>query len=452
MFMKMATRLARTLVQITLLLLFALRLSFAQQQSTLPKATPTPKPTPAKISSHVVVIVVSGLGADLLKEQHDQLPKLNEMLSQSFVANAVEGVYPSLAQPAQATIATGMLPADHGVFTDDEPINLMDVLSEPGTKTKKNVFLWESVTKAGLSVAAIGYKLTKDATIKYNFPDYPAQLPSEATANKMRKADVYTQALHADALRAKKACELIETGQPNLLLVNLSSVGVAQSQFGTTSKEVSGNLRELDAWLDQMLISTAKAKIKAETTFMLIADSGKANVENEFNPNVVLAKKGWLTLDAQGHLATWKAIVQPLGGAAAVFVKNQADEKAVETLFREIHQNPDSPVWRIFNRQEISRMGAIPQAALMLDAAPGYCFGGAITGGTSSKVQIRSSGGYSPQRSEMRPVLIAFGKGIKPKANLGIVRLTDLAPTVARILGIQHPTFRGRVLTEVLQP
>lgn len=448
----MVTKLASPLVQIALLLLFSLGIGFAQQQPAPTKATPTPKPTPPKISSHVVIIVVSGLGADLMNTQRNQLPRLSEACTQGVVATAVEGVYPSLTQLAQATIATGMLPADHGVFTDGNKAELMYVPAEPTEKAKKNVFLWESATKAGLSVAAIGYKLTKEAAIKFNFPDLLEQLPAETTANKKRKTDVYTQALKVDELQTRKACELLETAQPNLLLINFSSVAVTLSEFGTNSKEITGTLRNLDAWLDQILTATEKAKIRAETTFLIVADSGRADVENEFNPNVVLAKKGWLTLDAQGNLATWKAIAQPLEGAAAIFVKNQADEKAIETLFRGIHQQPDSPIWRIFNRQELSRVGAIPHAALMLDAAPGYYFGGATKGRTNTKAQMRSAIGYSPQRAEMRPFFMAFGKGIKPKGNLGFMRLTDLAPTVARILGILHPVSRGRVLAEVLQP
>ncbi len=446
----MPTRFAKLLIMLPLL--FLLGIGLAQQQPVSPRATPTPKTPPPKISSYVVLILVSGLGADLLKAERTHLPKLNEALSQGVVANAVEGVYPSLAQPAQATIATGMLPADHGIITNDDTVKLIDLPAEPVEKAKKNVFLWESATKAGLSVAAIGYQLTKDADIRFNYPNFPEPTANETTANKTQKTGVYTQALNTDEQRAGKACELIEAAQPNLLLINFSSLAFTLSQFGATSKEVQATLRRLDQWLAQIMAATEKTKMNAQTTFVVVSDSGMARVENEFNPNVVLAKKGWLTTDAQGNIATWKAVSQPLGGAAAIFVKSQTDEKAVETLFREIHQTPDSAVWRIFNRQELSRVGAIPSAALMLDAAPNYLFGGAAKGNTLSKSKVQATAGYSPQRVEMRPVFSAFGKGIKSKVSLGFMRLTDVAPTVARLLGITHPVSRGRVLTEVLQP
>lgn len=433
-----------------LLCLFGIGL--AQQQPPAPKSTPTPKPPPAKISSHVVMIVVNGLGADLLNAQRKHLSKLNERMSLGAIASTVEGVYPSLTRLTQASIATGMLPADHGLFSEDETVNLAEVIADANGKAKKNVFIWESATKAGLSVAAIDYNLTKGANIKFNFPDFPAPQQNEKTDSKKRKYELYQSAVNADEQRTLKACEVLQAARPNLLLVNFSALTFALNQFGTVSKEVDETLAKLDGWIDKILSATEAAKIQKETTFLIVSDSGRAAIENEFNLNVVLSKKDWLTVDEQGNISSWKAVAVPFEGAAAIFVKNQSDEKAVEALFRDIHKSPDSPIWRIFNRQEISRVGALPQAALMLDAAPGFCFGNAAKGGVTAKAKQKTASGYSPQRLEMRPVFMAFGKGIKPKGNLGFMRLLDVAPTVARILGIMHGATRGRVLAEILQP
>jgi predicted AlkP superfamily pyrophosphatase or phosphodiesterase len=392
------------------------------------------------------------LGADLLNAQRKHFPKLNERMSLGVTANTVEGVYPSVTHLAHASIATGMLPADHGILSENETDNLVEMFVDASAKAKKNVFIWESATKAGLSVAAIAYDLTKSANIKFNFPDFPTPQQGEKTNSKKRMYEAYQSAINADEQRVLKACEVLQAAQPNLLLINFSALTFALNQFGTISKEVGETLAKLDSWIDKILSATEAAKIQKETTFLIVSDSGRADIENEFNLNVVLSKKDWLTVDEQGNISSWKAVAVPFEGSAAIFVKNQGDEKTVEALFREIHERPDSPIWRIFNRQEISRVGALPQAALMLDAAPGFCFGKAVKGSTTSRSQQQTASGYSPQRLEMRPVFIVFGKGIKPKVNLGFMRLSDVAPTVARILGIMHGATRGRVLAEILQP
>jgi predicted AlkP superfamily pyrophosphatase or phosphodiesterase len=442
----------RSLMLVMLPLLYLLGVGLAQQQLPSSKATPTAKPPLPKISSHVVIIVVDGLGADLLNAQRKQLPKLTRQMSQGVVANIVEGVYPSLTEPAQATIATGMLPVDHGIFSHNETVKLTEMATLADAKATKNIFIWESATKAGLSVAAIEYKLTKDAAIKFNLLDLPRQQQDKKIKNNNYKSVSYRSALNADEQCARKACELIKSAQPNLLLINFRALTFALNQFGTTAKEVNETLAKLDSWIDQILFSTEEAKIQKDTTILIVSDSGRADIENEFNPNVVLVKKGWLNVDEQGNISAWKAVAVPLEGAAAIIVKNQSDEKAVEALFREIHKTPDSPIWRIFNRQEISRVGTLPQAALMIDAAPSFSFGGSVKGNMISKSQQKTASGYSPQRLEMRPIFIAFGKGIKQKGSLKFMRLTDVAPTVARILGIMHGARRGRTLTEILQP
>ena len=435
----------RLLFGLCLLLTLALGIGYAQQATPKPKATPKPL---TKISSHVILIVVSGLGADLLNRMRTQMPTLQAALqANSFSAAAVEGVYPSLAQSAQATIASGMLPVDHGVFADES--NEASLALPKVAPKEKQLFIWESATHNGLSVAALGYALTRGATIPFNQPE-----AAEPTANaaKESKHDPLAEIIKRDEQRTARACEWIETARPNLLLLTLNAVAVAQERFGPSSKEVTAAIHNLDGWLGQILTATEHAKTNAETTFLLVSDRGMSRVESTFNPNVVLAKKGWLTVDPQGNITEWKALAQPLGGAAAIYVKNPNEEKTVEAIFQELHEKPDSPVWRIVKRQELSRLGANPQAALFLEAAPSYVMGAAVTGGMISKANVRAASGYLPQRVELRPVLIGFGKGVKADAKLEYARLSDVAPTIARLLGFTQPASRGRVLAELLQP
>jgi hypothetical protein len=62
----------------------------------------------------------------------------------------------------------------------------------------------------------------------------------------------------------------------------------------------------------------------------------------------------------------------------------------------------------------------------------------------------RAADGYLPARSEMRGALILAGKGIRAGVKLEHARLLDLAPTIARLLGLELKATRGRVISEVL--
>ena len=57
--------------------------------------------------------------------------------------------------------------------------------------------------------------------------------------------------------------------------------------------------------------------------------------------------------------------------------------------------------------------------------------------------------GYMPDHPRMYPALVLSGYGIRKGERIGSVRNHDVAPTIARLLGIQMPGVEGRVLNEV---
>jgi predicted AlkP superfamily pyrophosphatase or phosphodiesterase len=203
-----------------------------------------------------------------------------------------------------------------------------------------------------------------------------------------------------------------------------------------------------------VLDSVERAQLTNDTTLIVVSDHGLTRVEQQFNPNTVLAKKGWLMTDGRGRITSWRAVAQTFGGAAAIFVKDSRDEKtilAIGKLFHEYHEKPDSPIWRIVSRREASQLGADPNAAFYLDAAPSYTMSPRVDGSTISKASEKATHGHLPSRSETRATLIISGKGIKTGGKIEYARLIDIAPTVARLLGLEMRTARGRVLSEVIE-
>jgi predicted AlkP superfamily pyrophosphatase or phosphodiesterase len=58
--------------------------------------------------------------------------------------------------------------------------------------------------------------------------------------------------------------------------------------------------------------------------------------------------------------------------------------------------------------------------------------------------------GYVSTDPELQALFIASGRGITPGVTLESLNTTDLAPTMARLLGIELKDVEGRVLTEIL--
>jgi predicted AlkP superfamily pyrophosphatase or phosphodiesterase len=458
---------------VLLICVVALPSSRAQQPGSKPGA----EPKLPGVSSHVILISISGLRSDFSADAEAsrlRAPTIQSLRAKGSFAIGVESVFPSRTNPAHATIATGTLPADHGIYSDypfDERSATEAEEQYASAKEIKADAIWELAGRAKLITAAVGFPMTAGATINFNLPDnfedpdaklddnppglrdeILSALKPESVAKPVgRKDKVFIQP--QDLFRAAAAVYLIEKHRPNLLLINFSSFDLAQRRFGLLSEESVKSLEQIDELVKKIVDATIRSQTGDDATFIIVSDHGAARAEREFSPNVVLAKKGWLSVGAQGRIVSWRAVAQAFGGSAAIFVRNPQDEnfvREVEELFSQQYEKPDSPIWRVISRRDAARLGADPRAALYLDAAPSYAMSSRTTGSTISKAAERASHGYSPSRSEMRAALIFAGKGIKPGVKIEYARLIDIAPTIAGLFGLEMKTARGRVMAEVI--
>ncbi len=456
-----------------LICVIALPSSLAQQPISKQEA----QPKLPRVSSHIILISISGLRSDFSADAEAsrlRVPTIQSLRAKGSFAIGVESVFPSQTNPAHATIVTGTLPADHGIYFDypfDERSATQAEEQHASAKEIKTDAIWELSGRAKLTTAAVGFPVTADAMINFNLPDnfeepdgklsdnppglrdeILSTLKPESVAKPVgRKDKIFIQP--QDLFRAAAAVYLIEKHRPNLLLINFSSFDLAQRHYGLLSEESVSSLEQIDALVKKIVDATIRSQIGDDTTFIIASDHGAARIEREFSPNVILAKKGWLSADAQGRIVSWRAVAQTFGGSAAIFVRNPQGEnfvREVEELFSQQYEKPDSPIWRIISRHDAARLGADPRASLYLDAAPSYAMSSRTTGSTISKALERATHGYSPSRSEMRATLIFAGKGIKSGVKIEYARLIDIAPTIAGLFGLEMKTARGRVIAEVI--
>ena len=141
---------------------------------------------------------------------------------------------------------------------------------------------------------------------------------------------------------------------------------------------------------------------------------------------------------------------------AAVYVKEPKNEeliKEVRTIFEDLHKQESSPIWRIVEKKDAMKIGADPNAAFFLEAAPGFLITEKATGKRLiEKLEtnsIQAVCGYLPSRSEMRGVLLAAGKGIRAKSQTEYARITDIVPTIARMLSLELKATRGHTISEI---
>jgi predicted AlkP superfamily pyrophosphatase or phosphodiesterase len=87
-----------------------------------------------------------------------------------------------------------------------------------------------------------------------------------------------------------------------------------------------------------------------------------------------------------------------------------------------------------------------------LIAKPGYAFGDGTQEPMEEDVTpVRGAHGYLNSDPDMETVFIASGTHIRRGVDLGHTTNPQVAPTIAKILGVSLPAAQKRPLTDVLQ-
>jgi arylsulfatase A-like enzyme len=245
-----------------------------------------------------------------------------------------------------------------------------------------------------------------------------------------------------DDFLTRTAVALLRETRPNLLLLHLVQADFFQHRDGRDGARVKSAVARVDAHIGQLVAALQAAGIADRSTVIITGDHGFENYEQLVSPNEVLARAGLRGCPKAGE--GWRATVHVAGGSAGVFVNPDGDAEALRLAESALRAAAPGR-YTVLTRRELDELGAMPGAALGLDAAPGFT----VDGGCGRGLTRGSRGGmhgYLPSRPLMATGFIAAGAGVRSGVALERIRVIDIAPTVARLLGITPPPVEGRVL------
>lgn len=209
-----------------------------------------------------------------------------------------------------------------------------------------------------------------------------------------------------------------------------------------------------DDWLGDVLDA-----VDRDTVVALVSDHGMAGTAKTFFVNTPLEKAGLVvrTITNQVELAQTKVFAPPYGdffvvvngmdrkgGIVPEGDRSVALEQAREALLGARDPGTGQPiVTQVWTREEAARWGGGGALGgdLYLEFAPGYYPSTRISdaivqagGGIGS-----GSHGFWPERPKMKAILYLAGSGVPAGRTLGGARQIDVAPTLARLMGIAPP-------------
>jgi glycerophosphoryl diester phosphodiesterase len=324
--------------------------------------------------------------------------------------------------------------------------------------------LFDLLKEAGLTSAAINWPCTRGSTsLVDNFPDVPDALRYTTPRLKQELADEGLLGrfeegggVVRDDLWTEAACRAIRHRKPRLLALHLLNLDSTHHRHGPRTPAGYTAAALADALVGRVLGALDEAGLRDRTAVFVVSDHGFAPVARTLRPNAVLRQEGLLRVEG-GRITAARVQVVPEGGIGMVYLTDpetaERDGEAVRRLFRGAEGIAAVLGPEDFARYHLPRPDDQPgMADLILAARAGYAFSGDATGDALVVPNEGTTGahGYLSTEPAMNAVFVASGAGIKAGAELGTVDNTNVAPTVARLLGVAPERASGRALEEIL--
>jgi predicted AlkP superfamily pyrophosphatase or phosphodiesterase len=421
---------------------------------------------------YVALISVDGLRpVDAMGKGGCPVPAALAELARSGVqAEGVVGVLPTVTYPSHATLVTGAYPAKHGVLNNERASD-----GAPWHFDRSDIrmpTLWDAARRKGLSVAIVTWPSSYGADVDYLIPedlsnrdDVAARVKAGATRGLFESLESkgkpiallpfgdHEAGVPLDAMTAAFSQEVVRRFKPNLLLLHFLDLDHREHFEGIASPGACASLQRIDRLIAGVRAAYQEAGILDKTTFFVVSDHGFSPLHTVINVRELLKQSGWDA--AVGSALQDSAQLRFAGGSAAVYLKNPGDavrariseqvRPRVEAKFR--------GTVRWLSEQEAVKLGGFPGAAFVLCATPGYALGAS----TSLPLMAASrtyvgTHGHCPDEPAMRASFVASGAGIRPLGTIPVIRMVDIAPTVAALLGVELPEADGNPIMGILNP
>ena len=366
----------------------------------------------------VILLSFDGVRHDYL--ERGPLPAFERMARDGARAEALVPIFPSTTFPNHVALATGTYADRHGIVGNkflDETLGEFDYGND--ARFLEAEPLWAAAERQGVPAATFFW--------------VGSETDWHGVGARYRKAPFDARIGEGEKVAQILAwLDLPEPERPGLVMAWWHGADHAGHEHGPDAKETTAALRAQDRALAKLLAGLDERKAWDETTLVVVSDHGMTTYEKTVDVRAVLKEAGVRT----------RRVIQAVA-SAQIHLKDPAQAaRAVEVL----RALPGVQAWARDQvperlRYRHPRVGDVvalaePPLALLPANDRGARFGGLrrLLGGALG------AHGYDPTRyDEMHGIFLALGRGVPAGARLPRVRAIDVAPTVARLLGIGPP-------------
>jgi predicted AlkP superfamily pyrophosphatase or phosphodiesterase len=429
---------------------------------------------------HVVLVSIDGLAASYFDDPRAEMPALRKLAASGAVAKGMLTSFPSVTWPSHTSLVTGVSPARHGVIGNSVWSRKLErplvYIGDPELTKDEAVrvpTLYDVAHKAGLKCGGVIWPCSNgSAALDWAIPDagkaeLHARFTTPGLKEKMAAAGIDISKLgqwgwnkeysaERDDIYTRVAIQLVAKEGANLVLVHLITPDGVEHAYGPHTPEAYQAVADTDRCVQRIWAALQQPPLKDNSALFVVSDHGFAPYEKFIRPNVVLKEMGLVATDPRDKVTSRKAWCVCQGGSAFVYVLDR--DKKEETVARlQERLAKIEGVAGIVGRDKLQQYGLpLPEANaeapdFVLLTSPGYNFIEATSGDVvGSAGGHKGSHGHDPSPTFMHATFVAAGAGIKPGVKLDLIRNVDVAPTIARLMGLSMKDVEGRVLDEIL--
>jgi predicted AlkP superfamily pyrophosphatase or phosphodiesterase len=427
---------------------------------------------------HVVLISIDGLHPDMYLDKDWPTPNLRALMRRGTYAGHMLSVFPAYTYPSHTAMITGALPARSGMYYN-QPREGKGEWNWEATIIKVPT-LWQVLHEHGLTTSSVIWPGSAGADIDYNISEvwtvaHPTDRIGEArkhatpglveaieqyATGKLDSTNMNNDYLSLDENTGRMAAYIFKEYKPNFLAVHLACVDGEEHTFGRDGDSVRLALEADDRAVGDLLEAIQKSGLQDSTTVIIVGDHGFCDIHTIFRPNLLIKNIPAKFTAAGGSCFLYRSENTSIADISGIM---QAVIDSLGKLPKDRRK-----LFRIIYRKELDQMGADSSAILALAAVPGVVFSGAITigpmmnNGPGTLIQqnpldgvfIPTHGGhhgYDPNLPDMWTGFIAAGAGTIPGGHIPELRVTDIAPLVAHLLGIAFTGPDGKLVLGIIR-
>ena len=423
----------------------------------------------------VVMMSIDGLANFYMDDPAAPMPTIRQLASEGAKAAGMRASDPTVTWPNHTTLVTGVPPARHGVvgnsYFNRVKGERVTVIWDPALDKDEVVkvpTIYDVAKAAGLKTAAVHWPATRNArSLDWTIPDVMKnelvqQFTTPGLLDECKAAGL--DLVYDDSKTRKRnestaeddaytgAFNLILTKhRPNLALFHVLAVDHTQHLEGPRTAPAYEAIKAADGQVRQIW-EVLQRDFPGKATMIIVSDHGFSLNKTRIAPNEILQKAGLVEMTGD-HVTGGQVQLAPQGGSALVYVMDQANRDSIIKRFKQAFANVEG-ISKIVGVDEFSEYGIgdprrdphMPD--MLLFAKMGYYFGDAAPPPASRSSRAATG------TIRICPICTPFSSPGGPASNRApswaSIENTRVAPTIAKLLGVEIPNAEGKPLAEAL--